>query len=62
VPFILKMPGARNGVRFEKPLSAMVTHDLVRDLLTGNVRTEADAVAWLDARVRAPASVRPETP
>lgn len=62
VPFILKMPGATTGLRYERPLSAMITHDLVRDLLIGRVRSAAEAVAWLDARADARASVRPATP
>ncbi|MEX2182036.1 MAG: sulfatase-like hydrolase/transferase [Gemmatimonadaceae bacterium] len=54
VPFILKLPGQATGVVYERPFSAMVTHDLVTALLRGELTTVGAATAWLD-QVSAPA-------
>lgn len=61
VPFILKLPGQTQGVAYDNPFSAMVTHDLVLGLLRGELRTPAQATAWLDARARATTSDRTRT-
>jgi hypothetical protein len=50
VPFILKLPGATTGVEYTRPFNALVTHDLVRALLRGELQTVEDATRWLDAR------------
>ena len=50
VPFVLKLPGATEGVSYDRPFNAMVTHDLVAALLRGELRTAAEATAWLDRR------------
>jgi hypothetical protein len=50
IPFVLKLPGATTGVVYDRPFSAMVTHDLVAALLRGELKTVRDATTWLDAR------------
>jgi hypothetical protein len=50
VPFILKLPGQTAGVAYDRPFSAMVTHDLVLALLRGELRSPEQATTWLDAR------------
>jgi len=50
VPFVLKLPGQTTGVTYDRPFSALVTHDLVQALLRGEIRTAAEATAWLDGR------------
>ena len=50
VPCILKLPGQTQGVAYDNPFSAMVTHDLVLALLRGELKTPAQATAWLDVR------------
>lgn len=50
IPFILKLPGQRSGVAFDRPLSALVTHDLLQALLRGELTNSDAAVAWLSAR------------
>ncbi len=50
VPFILKMPGATEGLVYDRPFSAMVTYDLVELLLRGELHSVHAAAAWLDTR------------
>jgi hypothetical protein len=47
---MLKLPGQTAGVAYDRPFSAMVTHDLVLALLRGDLKTPGEATAWLDAR------------
>jgi arylsulfatase A-like enzyme len=49
VPFVVKLPGATTGLTYDRPFSALLAHDLVQALLRGELRTNADLVAWLDA-------------
>ena len=50
VPFIVKLPGAIDGVTYDRPFNAIVAHDLVQALLRGELHSAADLTAWLDAR------------
>lgn len=50
VPYILKLPGQHGGVTFDRPLSAMITHDLLEALLRGELQDNDAATAWLSAR------------
>lgn len=50
VPFILKLPGQTSGAVYDRPFSALVTHDLVVALLRGELKTVGDATAWLDSK------------
>lgn len=54
VPFVLKLPGAKTGVVYDKPFSASVTYPLVRALLRGELTDHASALRWLDRNARAP--------
>jgi hypothetical protein len=48
VPFILKLSGRNNAVRYEPSFNTVLTHDLVLALLRGEVTSPASVVAWLD--------------
>ncbi|MBX3174708.1 MAG: sulfatase-like hydrolase/transferase [Gemmatimonadaceae bacterium] len=50
IPYILKLPGQRQGATFDRPLNAIITHDLLEALLRGELTSEAEAMAWLAAR------------
>jgi Sulfatase len=45
--FILKMAGQDRGSVFGRPISAVVTGDLILEILRGNVKNADDARAWL---------------
>lgn len=51
VPVILKLPGQKAGAVYDKPFSATGVHGLLRGALRGEIRTESDATAWLDANI-----------
>ena len=48
VPFILKLSGQEDGVRYEPSFNTVLTHDLVLALLRREVSSPASVVAWLD--------------
>lgn len=49
IPFILKMPGAREqGLSFTKPFNTVLTQDLLLAILRGEVVGTKGAAAWLD--------------
>lgn len=48
VPFILKLPGQQQGIRYDRPFNTLVTRGLILALLRGEVKRPEDAVAWLD--------------
>jgi hypothetical protein len=47
VPFLLKMPGQTEGIKWEGPLASIVSQDLILSFLRGELRAPRDAVAWL---------------
>jgi arylsulfatase A-like enzyme len=47
VPFLLKMPGQTNGLKWEGPIMSIVSQDLILSFLRGRLREPQDAVAWL---------------
>ena len=49
VPFILKLAGAHEPFQFSKPFSNVASSRLVLAVLTGNVSTPSQAIAWLDS-------------
>jgi hypothetical protein len=49
VPFILKLAGSHEPMQFSKQFSNVASSRLVLAILSGNVSTPAQAVAWLDA-------------
>ena len=50
VPFILKPPRTNSCVAYPAALQTLFSHDLVLAILRGEVKTEADALAWLTSR------------
>jgi hypothetical protein len=48
VPFLLKMPGQRRAFSFEKSFNTQLSHNLVLDILRGQVRTDGEAMNWLE--------------
>lgn len=56
VPFVLKIAGDRTPATFDSPIYATMTADLALAVLSGEVTTNSDAVAWLDRRAKAKTS------
>jgi hypothetical protein len=54
VPFIVKLPGAAGGVTYDRPIGALVVHDLASALLRDEIPDYAALVAWLDAHAARP--------
>jgi arylsulfatase A-like enzyme len=48
VPFILKLGGQRDAIRYEPPFNTVLTHDLLLALLRREVSSPASVVSWLD--------------
>jgi len=48
--FILKMAGQNRGVVFDRPINAVVSGDLVLEILKGSVKNVNDVTAWLTER------------
>jgi len=48
VPFILKLAGESEGVVYEPAFNAVLSHDLILAILSGDVSEGADGVEWLD--------------
>ncbi len=49
VPLIVKLPGAGTGVAYDRPIRALVVHDLASALLRGEIATYEALTSWLDA-------------
>jgi hypothetical protein len=47
VPFLLRLPREARGITYDRPLSTLVTHDLVLALLLGELRESEKLVRWL---------------
>ena len=48
VPFILKLSGQKDAVRYDPPFNTVLTHDLLLALLRLEVSSPASVVSWLD--------------
>jgi hypothetical protein len=48
VPFILKLSGQEDAVRYDPPFNTVLTHDLMLALLRREVSSPASVVSWLD--------------
>ena len=46
VPYIIKMPGQKNGIVYEKPIQTVVTYSFLLAVMDGEVKTAEDAVQW----------------
>jgi arylsulfatase A-like enzyme len=49
VPFLLKMPGQHQGLKYDRAFNNVLTSDLLLDVLNGRVSKPDAAVRWLDA-------------
>jgi hypothetical protein len=55
VPFMLKLPSQKTGIRYEAPFNAVLTRDLLLSVLSGEVSSPEQSVQWLDSnRTRVP--------
>ena len=55
IPFLLKLPGQKTGLRYSPSFNSAVTHDLALAAVRGEFRNSEDVVKWLDAaRLRFP--------
>ncbi len=55
IPFLLKLPGQHEGIRYDAPFNAVLTRDLILSLLSGEISTPEQTVKWLDTnRSRVP--------
>ena len=48
IPFILKMPGSGEGVRYDAPFNTVLSHDLLLAILKGEVKDMKEVARWLD--------------
>ena len=48
IPYLLKLPGQKQGLSYDRPFNAVITADLLIDILRGQVRDPAGAAQWLD--------------
>ena len=48
VPFLVKMAGQSQGVRYSAPVDLLRVHDLTLEILSGRVSTADDVSGWLD--------------
>jgi len=48
IPFILKMPGDTEAVRYDSPFNTVLSHDLLLAILKGEVKDTKEVVRWLD--------------
>lgn len=53
VPLIVKLPGEGEGVVYDRPIDALIVHDLASALLRGELATYAELSQWLDAHADA---------
>lgn len=50
VPFLVKLAGSAGGAVYSSPFNTLLSHDLALALLRGQVKTNEDLAAFLDAR------------
>lgn len=48
VPFIVKMPGQKNGIVYDKPIQTVVTYSFLLAVLNGEVKTAEEATQWME--------------
>lgn len=49
VPFLVKLAGSAGGAVYSSPFNTLLSHDLALALLRGQIRTNGDLAAFLDA-------------
>jgi hypothetical protein len=52
VPFLVKLPGQREGLHYQPHFETVHTSDLVLAILSGEIARTDDLVQWLDAHAR----------
>ena len=50
IPFLLKLAGHSEAIRYERSFNTVLSHDLIIEILEGRLRTPEEVVHWLDAR------------
>jgi len=50
VPFLLKLPGQKEGFTYQPPFNTVLTHDLLLEVLRGQLTNPQAVIAWLDGR------------
>lgn len=50
VPWVLKLAGQKEGAVYEQPFHAVLSYELARGVLAGEITEPAQAIAFLDAR------------
>jgi hypothetical protein len=61
VPFLLKLAGQKKGLEYKPAFNNLLAHDLSLAVLSGDIDSPEDAVAWLDKnRERSPSLPKPE--
>ncbi|MCS6952562.1 MAG: LTA synthase family protein [Bryobacteraceae bacterium] len=50
VPFLLKLTGKTRPLVYDRPFNTVLSHELLLELLRGNLRTSAGVARWLDRR------------
>ncbi|MBZ5653498.1 MAG: sulfatase-like hydrolase/transferase [Acidobacteriia bacterium] len=48
VPYLLKLAGQNEGVRYDSPFNTVLTHDLLLRLLRNELETPQEVMHWLD--------------
>lgn len=61
IPFLLKLPGQREGLVYGRKFNTILSSDLLLDVLNGRLKTASEASAWLDSRA-AQSMIDPEGP
>jgi hypothetical protein len=50
VPYLLKLPGMKRGLEYNKRFNAVVTRDLFEGFMRGDFKTVEQVTRWLDAK------------
>ena len=48
IPFFVKMKNQKESIIYEKPFNTIITHDLILDIIKGNIESPKDLEKWLD--------------
>lgn len=48
IPFMIKLPGQKEGMEYQKPFNTFLTRQLLLELLRGNLTGPSDVAAWMD--------------
>ena len=48
VPYLLKLPGQKQGIEYSKPFNSVITKDFLLAILSRKITSAKEAVEWLD--------------